>query len=434
MGFELGVNVGIALGFLLLGITLSQSVLLLVSSAGRTRHERAQQLLERRRLETLIRVAKAELVQAESARNLWNGYRKFTVSRKTEICRDVFAFDLTPHDGHPLPAFKPGQYLTFQLNISGQDRPVVRCYSLSSCPTELETYRVTIKREPAPRDRPDLPPGLASAYFADTVEEGDILDCKAPSGHFVLNLEKNTPIVLLAGGVGVTPLLSMAKAVAARRLNREVHFFFGCRSGDEHIHRDELDALNDADGIQVHICYSRPGPDEQKGRDYHHHGRINLDLLMAQLPSRNYEFYMCGNGAFMSDLHEGLELWGVPEKKIHFEAFGPATVKKKAETVFRNKETMRLTRGDFKKGEPTVTFARSNVTVKWSDTEENLLHLGREKGALIDSGCCAGSCGSCLVAIKSGEVEYLNEPDEPPEDGSCLTCICIPKTDLVLDA
>ncbi|MBL6765741.1 MAG: 2Fe-2S iron-sulfur cluster binding domain-containing protein [Verrucomicrobiae bacterium] len=434
MNLELGVNVGTALGFLLMGIVLCQSVLMLVSSAGRSRHESAQQELERRRLETLIRLAKARLVQAESARNLWNGVRKFSVARKTEVCRDVFAFDLRPHDGRPLPAFKPGQYLTFQLNIPGQDRPVIRCYSLSSSPAELETYRVTIKREPAPRDRPELPPGLASGFFADAVNEGDILDTKAPTGHFFLDLEKNTPIVLLSGGVGITPMLSMAKAVAARGVNREVHFFFGCRSGQDHIHRDEVAALDGIGGIKVHVCYSRPEENEQEGRDYHHKGRITLDLLKEQLPSRNYEFYMCGNGAFMSDLHEGLEAWGVPDKKIHFEAFGPATVKKKAETVFRQKETMRLTRKDFEKGDPTVTFARSSVTVKWSDAAQNLLEFGREKGARIDSGCCAGSCGSCLVAIKSGEVEYLNAPDDPPEDGSCLTCICIPKTDLVLDA
>jgi ferredoxin len=128
----------------------------------------------------------------------------------------------------------------------------------------------------------------------------------------------------------------------------------------------------------------------------------------------------------MKSITDGLEAWGVPEKDVHFEAFGPATVKKKtveptaSETAFLSKLQ--------------VTFARSSKTLRWEPSAGNLLEFARAEGVRIDSGCCAGSCGSCLVAIKSGSVHYLKPPATELEQGTCLTCICRPKGDLVLDA
>jgi ferredoxin len=81
-----------------------------------------------------------------------------------------------------------------------------------------------------------------------------------------------------------------------------------------------------------------------------------------------------------------------------------------------------------------VTFSRSGKTVRWEPSAGNLLEFARSQDIRIESGCCAGGCGSCLVAIKSGEVDYLKPPDAEPEAGACLTCICRPKGDLVLDA
>ena len=114
----------------------------------------------------------------------WNGYRKFTVTQKSGECEDVYSFYLMPHDRKPLPPYKPGQYLTFNLDIPGRDKPVVRCYSLSDSPTRSDCYRVTIKREKAPPDKPDVPHGVASGFFSDHVKEGDLLNVKAPTGQF----------------------------------------------------------------------------------------------------------------------------------------------------------------------------------------------------------------------------------------------------------
>jgi ferredoxin-NADP reductase len=388
-------------------------------------HRQQQAALEK--LWCQVKEVRLRCREAEQAQFGWNGCRKFTVAKKVMECEDVSAFYLKPHDVRPLPPFKPGQYLTFQLDLPGRDKPLIRCYSLSDSPHQKDYYRVTIKKEKAPPDRPDLPPGAGSSYFNDLVREGDILNVKAPAGHFFLDMTRMNPIVLIAGGVGVTPMLSMANAIAASGSKREAWFFFGVRNRREHIHQAELAKLAaEHENIHLHVCYSRPGPEEVKGRDYHHEGRVCIELLKELLPSNNFEYYLCGNGAFMKSITDGLEAWGVPESAVHFEAFGPATVKKKVAPPTAS-ETVHLAKLE-------VTFSRSGKTVRWEPAAGNLLEFARSQNVKIDSGCCAGSCGSCVVAIKAGEVDYLTKPSTEPEAGACLACVCRPKSNLVLDA
>jgi len=422
-----GGKLSLAFGVLLMGALFLSILLEIARLLRRMNYERQQHRMTLRRLQAQLQTIHARSQQAEQDRLLWNGYRKFSVARKDSECDDVCAFYLKPHDGKPLPAYKPGQYLTFQLDIPGRDKPLVRCYSLSDSPHECKHYRVTIKKEKSPADKPDLPHGAASSFFCDSVKEGDILNVKAPTGHFFLDMTKNHPVVLIAGGVGITPMLSMAKEIVASGSKREAWFFYGVRNRREHIHQQELQALAlENENIRLHVCYSRPAPEDVKGRDYHHEGRVSIELLKEVLPSNNFEYYLCGNGAFMKSITDGLEAWGVPEKDIYFEAFGPATVKKKAAQLSQS-ETVHMAKMQ-------VTFGRSGKTVRWEPSLGNLLDFARNQGVRIDSGCCAGSCGSCLVAIRSGAVEYLKSPDAEPEAGACLTCISRPKGDLVLDA
>ncbi len=393
----------------------------------RANAERVQNRVTLAKLRAQLHEMKLRCREAEQAQTGWNGLRKFAVVKKICECEDVNAFYLKPHDGRPLPQFKPGQYLTFQLDLPGRDKPLIRCYSLSDSPHQKDYYRVTIKKEKAPPDKPELPHGAGSSFFTDMVKEGDILNVKAPTGHFFLDMAKTNPIVLLAGGVGITPMLSMANAIAASGSKREVFFFFGVRNVREHIHKAELEKLAaENDNIHLQVAYSKPGEKDVKGKDFQHEGRVGIELLKEILPSNNFEYYLCGSGAFMKSLTDGLEAWGVPDSAVHFEAFGPATVKKKTAAP-TPEETTHLAKIN-------VTFARSNKTVRWEPSAENLLEFAQAQGVKIDSGCCAGSCGSCVVAIKSGEVNYLKKPDTTPDAGTCLACVCRPKNDLVLDA
>ncbi len=158
------------------------------------------------------------------------------------------------------------------------------------------------------------------------------------------------------------------------------------------------------------------------GVDYHHEERVTVDLFKRLLPASNYEFYTCGPPPMMDQITRELAEWGVPRSHIHYEAFGAATVRQVHRPVGGGEERVE------------VQFARSGKSLVWNGQTGSLLELAESAGIAIDSGCRAGNCGSCLTAIRSGSVEYLNEPGAPVEEGSCLPCIAIPRSGLVLDA
>ncbi|MFW6059293.1 MAG: 2Fe-2S iron-sulfur cluster-binding protein [Phycisphaeraceae bacterium] len=403
---------------------------LLVAVAGSVRRNLAEGRKDRLELDLLqarIAAARRRRLAAAEAEQAWEGSRKFEVAQKVCEADNVHSFHLVPHDQRPLPTFQPGQYLTFQLHVPGRDRPVVRCYSLSEAPREDE-YRVTIKRIAPPRDKPDAPPGLASSHFNDRVEPGDILDVKAPHGSFCLDTTRETPVVLIAGGIGVTPIFSMLETIVSTGSPRETWFFYGVRNQREHAFKQRLEALAaEGHNVNLHICYSDPTDDDIEGRDYHHAERVSMDLLQRLLPSNNYDFYICGPAPMMSDLVNGLEEWGVPEQRVHYEAFGPASIKKVAPEP--EPATQEATEAGVE-----VTFARSDKTVTWSDSYDSILDLAEANGIAIDWGCRAGNCGTCLTAIKSGKVKYPKETGVEPENGSCLPCVGKPDGALALDA
>ena len=412
-------------GIVIVGAVFIQSVFLIVSSFRRLAVEREQRRVTldslRYRTETVLAESRQEAKRVELS---WSGYRKFRVLRKEMEIESVHSFYLVPHDGKPLPPFLPGQYLTFQLRHPDEPKPLIRCYSLSDGSHSFYYYRVSIKKIPPPPDTPDAPPGRSSAFFNDHVEESDILDVRAPSGHFVLDTTSELPIVFIGGGIGITPVFSMLSTLTEVKMRREVWFFLGVRNGAEHLMKEKLNEINEANEyLHLRVCYSEPQKGDKEGWDYHHSGHVSVDLMKDLLPSNNYAFYICGPPPMMEDLTTGLKEWGVPESDIHFEAFGPATVKKtKAETTAGDAPTVE------------VEFSRSGKTVQWDPSADSLLDFAEDNGIVIESGCRAGNCGTCVTAIKSGEVIYVADPGSPPEDGSCLTCVSVPKTALTLDA
>jgi len=363
-------------------------------------------------------------IEAKQLNLSWNGFRKFKVVSKVEETSDITSFYLAPHDGKELPEFLPGQFLTFQIPVPTQPHPVIRCYSLSDSPFHPERYRVSIKRVLAPRDNPSSPPGLISNYFHDSLNENDIVDVKAPSGHFHLSMAKKFPVVLLAGGVGITPLLSMLNAITEMGSQREVWFFLGVRNKKDHVMKEHLEMVaRENENVRLRVFYSAPGETDVLDEDYHVKGRVNVENLKTILPSSNFDYYICAPPPMVKDLRKDLADWGVPKKNIHFEAFGPATVKGcKAEP------------GKASGVKINIQFEKSGKTLVWDSKSESLLDFAELNGISIDSGCRAGNCGTCLTAIKHGKVELVGEPGSEPEAGSCLTCISIPKEDLTLDA
>jgi uncharacterized protein len=410
---------GLGGGFLTLGYLATQWWVV----GARYRFEAQRNRLE---LEALSKKIEILNLKAQAAPEVaWNGCRKFTVSRKVEECEDTYSYYLTPHNGKPLPKFKPGQYLTFEVKFPNEPKPQVRCYSLSDGSISDGHYRVTIKRY----TRADGQPGAVSNYFADHVKEGDILDVKAPSGKFFLDVEVERPVVLISGGIGITPMLAMARVLTHIQDRREIYFFFGCRNNVDHMFRDEVIELQKKNpNVRLHICYSRPLDEDKLGVSYNHHSRVTVELMKTVLPSSNYEYYLCGPGPFMDSLVNGLYEWGVPKKDVKFEAFGPATVSTKPKEPELPSNTP-------SQATVEIEFARSGKKVFWDPAVANLLDFAEANGITsIDAGCRSGSCGSCVVAIKEGSVDYVGEPGNEPEEGSCLTCICRPKGKMVIDA
>jgi ferredoxin-NADP reductase len=360
----------------------------------------------------------------------WTGFREFSVQRREfeDEGRSICSFYLVPCDGKPLPAFRPGQFLTFRLAVGdpaeGESKNVVRCYSLSESPRP-DYYRVSIKRVPAPPDHPDVPPGVSSGFFHDHVQAGDRLMIRPPSGHFHLIEDEALPIVLIGGGIGITPMLSILNSVLEHGIGREIWLFYGVRNGSEHVMKEHLRALADRHGnFHLHVCYSAPGAGDVEGVDYDHHGRVDLPLLRNTLRLARHQFYVCGPKPMMESLVPGLEEWGVDGGDIYYESFGPATLVKHEKPAPAATDAQPV----------NVTFIRSGKNLTWDPTAASLLEFAESNGIHVDSGCRAGSCGSCQTALTAGEVDYSQQPDADIEPGHCLLCIATPKCDLVLEA
>ncbi|MDP1981940.1 MAG: 2Fe-2S iron-sulfur cluster-binding protein [Sulfuritalea sp.] len=363
----------------------------------------------------------------------WAGFRSFRVERRMveDVAQTICSFYLVPEDGKPLPSFLPGQYLTFRLDVAtpeGGSEEIVRCYSLSDAPRP-DYYRVSIKRVAAPAGC-DVPPGRSSNHFHDQVAVGSVLQVRAPSGHFHID-RNDDPVVLIAGGIGITPMLSMVNWCLGEQPGREVWLFHGVRNSREVVMRAHLDALAAAHpNFHLRMCFSNPLTDDVAVRDYQHPVRVDLNVLRMQLPLKAYHYYICGPAPMMESMVPALEDWGVPDSRIHFEAFGPASIKRRA-TAARSaaRPSVAATASDI-----VVSFSRSGRQVPWQADAGSLLEFAESNGIAVNSGCRAGSCGSCQTTIQAGEVAYRQPPDFDPEPGSCLLCVSSPKTSVTLEA
>lgn len=412
------------------GIVLQLAIFL---GIGFWRHWMNYLALSSRAVELDIPVKQEVRVTEEDAHAAaWDGYRTFRVERKVieDAAESVCSFYLVPEDGHALPPFLPGQFLTFRLDVPavGGTEQIVRCYSLSDAPCP-DYYRVSIKRVPAPANS-GFPPGRSSTFFHDQVAVGSLLQVRAPIGHFHID-RSDDPVVLIAGGIGITPMLSMLNWCMTEQPEREIWLFYGVRNGRELVMKPDLEALAAAHpNFHLRLCFSDPLPEDMVRHDYLHKARINVSLLRMQLPLKPYHFYICGPAPMMESLVPALDEWGVPDAHVHFEAFGPSSIKRKPPST---KATAASPAVPDATG-IVVTFAQSGKQIPWKPASGNLLAFAEANGIAINFGCRAGSCGSCQTKIQAGEVAYNQQPDYDPELGTCLMCVGTPKTSVTLEA
>lgn len=356
----------------------------------------------------------------------WTGTRPLRIAAIVDEAKDVKSFYLSDVNGGLLPSFEPGQYLTCHFETAAGEKPLVRCYSLSDRPRE-EYYRLTVKRCDAPADQPLVPAGRGSNRL-HAMRVGDSLAVSAPRGGFFLDPRRHQPLVLIAGGIGVTPMVSILAALAAANDRREVYFFYGVRNSREHPLRDQLEQIGrEHPNLHQFVTYSQPLAEDREHHDYHHRGRIDIDYVLGVLPTGQFDFYLCGPGRMMEHMVEGLLAAGVPEDRILYEAFGPASIRR-APTIEKQHAKCGPTGPP-----PTVRLATSEREVNWDNDCESLLELIEGLGVAIDSGCRAGNCGMCAARVLEGDVELVKQPGAQAPDGYCLACISVPKSPVVLE-
>ncbi|HKX22808.1 MAG TPA: NO-inducible flavohemoprotein [Rhizorhapis sp.] len=252
-----------------------------------------------------------ELASAEGG---WTGWRSFEVEEVRRESAIITSFVLRPADGRPVVRHRPGQYLTFWLEIPGHP-PVKRNYSISDAPNG-RTYRISVKREPH---------GLASGWLHDEAQPGTLLKVAPPAGEFFLAEHPERPVVLLSGGVGLTPMVSMLETIARQHPQVPVHFAHGTLDGSTHAMGRHVRTLaGNQPGGKATFFYQSPRAEDVQDRDYDVAGLIDGDWLVANTPIAEADYFLCGPRPFLRNLVSALSLAGVPSDRIHYEFFGPA--------------------------------------------------------------------------------------------------------------
>ncbi len=266
-------------------------------------------------------------------------------------------------------------------------------------------------------------PGLSSNYMHDFLKVGDAIDAKPPAGNFYLDLKSSHPVVLIGGGIGMTPMISMIEAIDRHQPGRDVWFFLSLRHGGDHAFKEQLAALaKRRPNVRISVLYSRPRPQDRPEADYHRAGRVDLALLKSQLPKLDMEYFICGPKPMMQTLTAALQSAGVAPQRLRTESFGPAGPTATAPVTSVGTDTVW-----------PITFAQSKKTVNWNPKSKTLYEFADANGVEIQSGCLYGDCGTCMTAILQGEVVYVHPTAVVPDPGTCLPCSCKPKGPLTLD-
>lgn len=254
--------------------------------------------------------------QAEQKQGGWRGFRPFIVDRKVKESEVITSFYLKPQDGGEISTYLPGQYITVRVKPDHQQFTHLRHYSLSTSPGH-PYYRISVKREDATQNQPA---GIVSTYLHQEIHESDILHISAPAGEFTLDQSQQNPVVLISGGVGITPMLSMLETLLENDNQREVTFIHAARSGSYHAMKEHIDNLaSQHPQLHSYVIYESPAT----GEAYDKAGYIDLPWLKS-VASAEADFYFCGPTPFMRAINLALKEWDVPEQRIHFEFFGPA--------------------------------------------------------------------------------------------------------------
>ena len=379
---------------------------------------------------------KAQQRQLDSHQAQWQDYQVVNIVDESSLIK---SFYLQPAGGlKALPKFNftAGQFLTIKVpttlrnTVNGKD--VIRTYTISSAPAD-PLLRISVKRETS---ADSTHKGLVSHYLHDEIKLDHIVQLKAPKGDFVLDAAeliptklipaKLRPAVLIAGGVGITPMIAMARhamfeAVRTRSL-RPLTVIAAAKNAQQRAFFDEFNQLSEQTegGIRTFWALSKPESDLKLGQDYHHQGRINKDLLQAILPIDDYDFYLCGPSAFMQSMYDLLRELGISNERIKAEEFGPASLTRQHDAC--SVEFTAIPSASA----AVIEFSQTKVEQAWAAEEGTLLEFAENHGLTPEFGCRSGQCGACKTKLLAGKVSYQTEVSADLRDDEVLLCCAVP--------
>lgn len=265
-----------------------------------------------------------QIYQAQEDAYGWQGFKPFVIARREPASDNIVSLYLEPADAQPLAPHEPGQYVTIRATLPDGER-VMRNYSLSNAPG-TPYYRISVKRETAPAN--DAPNGVFSHYLHAHLKAGDRVELSPPCGEFTLALptDEDKPLVFIAGGVGVTPLVSMLHAALEKSAAaRPIVFIQGALNGAAHAFAEELRALKATyPNLRAHIRYSAPVEADRQANHHDSEGLIDDELLDTLIGETQATYYFCGPKPMLQHVHRLLQRRAVPEHDVHYEFFGPA--------------------------------------------------------------------------------------------------------------
>lgn len=335
-------------------------------------------------------------------------WRPLRIARIVQESTTIRSFHLEPVDAAGLPPYQAGQFLPIRVTPRPGQPYLVRTYTLTSLLADGR-YRISVKRD-----------GLVSQLLHDQWREGDLIEARMPAGDFTLAPAGTRPLVLLAAGIGIAPLLAMLRQLVHKG-RRTVTLFYGARTRAERAFDRELAELlaQAPESIRMIRALSDPS-DALPGVDYDAAGRIEMALLERYLPFGDYDFYLCGPAAFTQGLYDGLRGHGIEDDRIHAEAFGPAGPMR---TVTATAE---VTRPAVSTETIPVRFTASGREAQWTPAAGSLLELAEAQGLEPTFSCREGHCGSCRTPLLKGAVAYLKEPAAAVGASQALLCCARP--------
>lgn len=353
----------------------------------------------------------AERLRANEQATRW---RPFEVSKIVSESASIRSFHLTPTDGFGQLAHEAGQHLPVRVSLNGEDKPLIRTYTLSVAPSD-NLYRISVKRE-----------GVVSSYLHDRVQVGDTIDVRAPAGAFNIDPHERRPAVLLAAGVGITPMLAMLRHIVYEGLRKQrvrpTILFHAARSMSERAFDKELSELViAAKGAVKLVRVLSDTAGAHEGSDYEASGRIDMALLTRVLSFNDYDFYLCGPALFMQTLYDGLRGYSVADARIHAEAFGPSSLRRQNDACVGTPAR----RPPSSKSVP-VAFMSSLKESRWEPGSGTLLELAEARGLEPEFSCREGSCGTCRSKLLKGAITYITEPTASVADDEILICCAVP--------